>query len=250
MRADIIQHVWGEGCPPPVTGASLVFADPPYNFGIRYADDPSKDQLTDYYGWARRTIGELTACLAPGGTLWWLTPECHGDTIGLLLTSIVGRRIHRVIFEEAFSQYQQTSLTLDYRMLFCHQKPGGDLTFNPDAIREESERQRLGDKRADPRGRVPGQVWKMRRLQGTALERVSWHPTQLPPELLRRVTRGWTSSGDLVVDAFAGSANLGVICQEQHRQFVGCDRSPTYCELMRERLKWTEMRNVGSHPVA
>ena len=94
----------------------------------------------------------------------------------------------------------------------------------------------MKDKRADPRGRVPGQVWDVRRLQGTSKDRVDWHPAQLPPELLARIVLGWSNHGDLVVDGFAGSGNMGAVCKAFGRQFALIEQSPLYCEKIRERL--------------
>lgn len=57
---------------------------------------------------------------------------------------------------------------------------------------------------SDPRG--PGHVWQV-------------------PEPLERIVRGWTSPGDTVLDAFAGSGSLGLICKKYERDFIGVDGS-------------------------
>lgn len=263
----LIQHEWPE---PLVLGdpLDLVFADPPYNYGVDYADDPTRDRVKDYWGLTEATILRLVACLRPGGTLWWLCPAEHGDAVWSILLRH-GRLLQDrpIIWHERFAQYQQGRLTSDYRLLFPLVVPPKDrCTFFPDAIRERSERQRMGDKRADPRGRVPGHVWaseeldifhklspelqdrvvlelgaaghvwRTRRLQGTARDRVGWHPAQLPPEPLRRIVLGWTSPGDRVMDAFVGSGSLGRVALAAGRDFVGVDRSPTYLTRVKERL--------------
>lgn len=240
LRMEILRHgwtldAWNEQLPR--SEANLIFADPPYNIGVSYDDDKTMDHIPDweYNLFCTRTLLMLELMLKPGGTLWWMCPEKQGDFVGPELTRIVGPRVHRIIWEESFARYQQKRLTKDYRFIFCHQKPGGELTFNPDAIREMSVRQEMGDKRADPRGRVPGMVWKMRRLQGTSRDRVDWHPTQLPPELLKRIVLGWSNSKDLVVDAFAGSGNMGLICRKHGRNHLAIDSSQSYCDKIRER---------------
>lgn len=234
----VIQHHW----PAPLSAvhsARIIFADPPYNQGVRYADDDTGDRMSEdqYRGWCESVLDELYHLMTPGATLWWMCPERHADHMGPALEKRIGPRVYRIIFEESFAQYQQGTLTDDYRMIFCHRREGGQLVFNPDSIREMSIRQEMGDKRADPRGRVPGRVWKVRRLQGTSKDRVDWHPTQLAPELLRRIVRGWSNRGDLVVDAFAGSGNMGLVCTQEGRDFVGIDGSPTYVQKIQERLR-------------
>ncbi len=235
----IIQHSWSEREPflldKPV---DMVFADPPYNLGVKYDGDETGDCISDenYRDWTSSVIAGCVHLLRDGGTLWWLCPPEHASWLWPLLTIhgdlLYGRPI---IWHERFSQYQSKRLTCDYRMLFPL-RIEGPVTFNPDAIREESERQRMGDKRADPRGRVPGHVWRVRRLQGNAKDRVDWHPAQLPPETLERIVSGWTNPGDTVVDAFAGSASMGMACKKLGRKFVGVEQSTTYCDEARKRL--------------
>ena len=169
----------------------------------------------------------------------WLCPAHHGAAIWGMVDSFAMAHLYEgpVVWHETFSQYQQRRLTKDYRFIFMCRKPGGQSTFNPDAIRIRSRRQELGDKRADPRGRVPGMVWRLRRLQGTSSDRVDWHPAQLPPELLERLVLGWSNPGDTVLDPFAGSGNCGLCCLRNDRRFVGVDRSQTYIDRMRRRLQ-------------
>ena len=235
--------------------ARIVFADPPYNIGVKYDADKTGDWLPedDYFALCERWIKNLAELCVPGGTFWWLCPPSHVDRIGPLLTKHVGYRRYLIIKRESFAQYQQASLTEDYRLLFCHVKTVGvspdafkarsveqwgrdQVVFNPDAIREKSVRQEMGNKRADPRGRVPGQVWDIRRLQGTAKHRVDWHPAQLPPELLERIVLGWSNPGDMVVDGFAGSGSLGEVCKSHGRHFTGYEQSEKYVRKAKERL--------------
>jgi 16S rRNA G966 N2-methylase RsmD len=274
----VIQHSWakdGNEISIAPNSLDLIFNDPPYNIGKKYKDDPTHDRLADdvYFNWVKFTIHEQTRILRPGGTLWWLCPDAHSDIVGPLLTSLVGPRLYRIVKRETFSQYQQKTLTQDYRLLFCHQKPGGPLTFNPDAIRVPSDRQiKYKDKRADGRGRVPGQTWKfedsamqklidslppelaaqvvaalpkdqvpgqtwkIRRLQGTSDDHVDWHECQLPPELLQRVIKGWSKEGDTLMDGFAGSGNFGLACKLLNRNAYLVDQSASYCKDIEERL--------------
>lgn len=221
-------------------GADLVFVDPPYNYGIDYDGDDTNDYMeaSEYWNLMRSVASQAWHFLKPGGVLFWLCPASDGLMTWELLNRRVGHLLYEkpIIWHETFSQYQSKRLTSDYRLLFPIVKAGGAVTFNPDAIREESERQRMGDKRADPRGKVPGHVWKCRRLQGNSKDRVDWHPAQLPPEPLDRIVRGWTNPGDTVVDMFAGSGSMAKAAYLADRNFVGFDASPAYCEKIVGRI--------------
>lgn len=256
MSCKIIKHKW----PLPLESVGpvdLIFADPPYDIGVDYDGDETKDKRGEaaYLKFCWTTSRQLMEMLKPGGTLWWL---CDAKDTMTLTCIAQGTLLYGapIIWHERFSQYQQKRLTRDYRLLFPIVKPGADPTFNPDDIRIESERQKMGDKRADPRGRVPGHVWefdvpmnlandayelvdsvwRVRRLQGTSNDRVKWHPAQLPPEPLERIVKGWTNKRDIVLDAFAGSGNMGLACQKLSRDCVLVDQSEKYCQGMDERL--------------
>lgn len=223
--------------------ARLIVADPPYNIGARYSDDPTCDRMEkqEYEVRMEVVMHNLRNVAQPGATLWWVCPPDHVDWVGPKLKRIFGPQLYLIVWHETFAQYQgDRSLTRDFRLIFVHRKPG-DVTWNPAAIRIPSRRQELGDPRANPNGRVPGTVWKIRRLQGTSTHSVNWHPNQLPPELLDRILLGWSNPGDVVMDAFAGSGSMGVRCLEHGRHFVGVDRSETYCRQMKERLHHATM---------
>lgn len=249
LQVRIINHTWTEefrfadGSPMwefvehPVR---LIFADPPYNYRVRYEGDDTGDSLPfeQYQSLMNNVIRQCTSMLVDGGTLWWLCPAADGwwvwNTMRYFGELLYGQPI---IWYERFSQYQKRQLTKDYRLLFALKRGSRQPVFNGDDIRVPSVRQEMGDPRADPAGRVPGHVWTVSRLQGNARARVDWHPAQLPPVPLERIVRGWTRPGETVLDAFAGSGSMGDVCKRLDREFVGVDGSKVYCAKMEERLR-------------
>lgn len=227
----------------------LTFADPPYNYGVAYEDDSTEDCLSpnQYRYWCEQVMRKMASMTKPGGKLFWLCPAKDGDWAWAALQRF-GDLLYGqpIIWHERFSQYQAKRLTTDYRLLFPVKIGVKEGTFNPNNIREESVRQKMGDKRADPRGRVPGHVWTVSRLQGNNKSRVDWHPAQLPPTPLARIVLGWTDKGDTVLDAFAGGGSMGVVCKGLGRNFVGVEQSKTYCDLVRKRIQ--EAPNVLALP--
>ena len=231
----------------------LAIADPPYNIGKKYDDDETGDKIpASAYEWLLdKAIGSAVEALRPGGVLFWLCPADQMFEIHRRLTSFPELSLlwdTPIVWEESFAQYQKKRMTLDYRVWFpMIKRPevttakdwGRDLlTFNGEDILVESERMRMGDKRAKgSKGKVPGRVWKFRRLQGTSKAWRPWHPCQLPPELLDRIILGFSNKGDTVLDLFAGSGSAGRRALAHDRAFVGVDKSPTYCKLIEEELR-------------
>jgi site-specific DNA-methyltransferase (adenine-specific) len=129
------------------------------------------------------------------------------------------------------------------------------FTFNLDAIRVPSARQLVyGDKRANPKGRLPDDTWILRpqdlpqafgsdedtwyfpRVCGTFKERTGWHGCQMPEQLLGRIIRACSNRDDLVLDPFAGSGTTLAVAKKLGRQFLGFELSKQYCRQARKRL--------------
>ncbi len=63
------------------------------------------------------------------------------------------------------------------------------------------------------------------------------YPTQKPLALLDRIVRASSNENDIVLDAFCGCGTALVAAQNQKRQWIGIDLSPTTCRVMAKRLR-------------
>jgi site-specific DNA-methyltransferase (adenine-specific) len=137
-------------------------------------------------------------------------------------------------------------------------KDPGAFTFNADdpSIRVPSARQLVyGDKRANPRGRLPDDTWVLRpqdipesfggdedtwyfpRVNGTFKERAGWHGCQMPEQLLGRIVRACSNVGDVVLDPFAGSGTTLAVAKKLDRRFLGFELSEDYALRAGDRLE-------------
>jgi hypothetical protein len=105
-----------------------------------------------------------------------------------------------------FGRYIHGDFGRCFRPLLRIQRKGAEVFL--DRIRVESERQRMGDKRADPRGKIPGDVWQFNRVTGNSKQRRKWHNTQLNEELYERCLLYSCSDKDRVADLFAGTGTM------------------------------------------
>jgi site-specific DNA-methyltransferase (adenine-specific) len=63
------------------------------------------------------------------------------------------------------------------------------------------------------------------------------HFATFPPDLIRPCVQASTEPGDYVLDPFFGSGTVGLVCQEENRQYIGIELNPRYVSLATERLK-------------
>ncbi len=190
---------------PTLPRARTIFADPPDNLGLRY--DGFTDRNPDYVAWLAEVV---LAALRHEPAVFWLS-HYHRHTIPLLLrfSTLAGWNVRQFIWRFTFGQHQTRDCGNGYRPILRFSRP--DVVWDTDNIRIPSARQeKYGDKRADPRGRVPDDVWDFPRVCGTFHERRAWHPTQHPEALMERIVR---MSGGPVIDLFGGTFTTARVCQ-------------------------------------
>ena len=209
----------------------MIFADPPDNLGLEYPGfvDKALNYTSKFHTW-------LLACLDAAPVVWF-TP--YYRYIGQVVTMLERRPAldwRMVPWRFTFGQHRLYDLGNGFRPVFRISTPGYE--WQTDAIRVRSARQELGDKRADPRGRVPDDVWEFSRVCGTFHERRAWFPTQIPEALVERSIRMTIPEADfstaLVIDPFLGSGTTLRVCQRLHIACIGIDVSEETCVKVSE----------------
>lgn len=223
--------------------AKMIFADPPDNNGLKY-DGGRSDSIDprDYYN---KMCGWYWSCLPAAEVVWWSVNARYIQQMythdGFVRMNGIrrGHDIRLLFWYFTFGQHRKTDCGNNYRPIF--RIAPVDSKWHTDRIRIPSERQRLGDKRANPKGRVPGDVWGgpadvegFCRIQGNNKERRKWHPTQHPEKLIERAILMSTDEGDLVIDPFMGTGTTLRVCQRLKRKCITIDVSETYCRKVSE----------------
>jgi site-specific DNA-methyltransferase (adenine-specific) len=220
--------------------ARLIFADPPYNIGIDYcAHHDDRMKPADYRAWCGEWIDAAARLLTRDGSLWVLISHEQSPYLRIALEDAGLHHQQTIVWYESFGVYCPRKFGRCSRPLLWMVRNPRAFVFNADAVRCQSVRQRLGDERANPAGKILDDVWEIPRVAGTHAERIAGFPTQLPRELLRRVVGCASDPGDLVVDPFSGTATTGVVCLELSRQFIGIEQSERWAEASWDRLENT-----------
>jgi site-specific DNA-methyltransferase (adenine-specific) len=233
---------------PPEGGVDLVFADPPFNIGVQYDSSPDSREHDEYVAWSEKWIRAAVRLLKRTGSLYVAIGDEYAAEIRM-----IGRRIGHgeeagdekklflrnwIIWHYTFGQHQRRKFSRAHTHIFYWVCDEQEFTFNADDVRVRSARQEVyADKRANPKGRVPDDVWLFSRVCGTFKERVGRHPCQMPESLLERIILASSNPGDLVLDPFCGTGTTLAVAQKLGRNFIGIDISPKYCELARKRLR-------------
>jgi len=234
----------------------LAFADPPFNIGYEYDSYDDALDSEKYLHWSREWTAEVVRVLKPQGTFWLAIGDEYAAELKLILQREHGLSCRSwVVWYYTFGVNCTNKFSRSHTHLFYLVKDARAFTFNPDAIRVPSARQLVyGDKRANPKGRLPDDTWILRpqdlpggfrpeedtwyfaRVCGTFRERAGWHGCQMPEQLLGRIIRACSNAGELVLDPFAGSGTTLAVAKKLGRRFLGFELSKEYCQQTRKRL--------------
>ena len=250
----------------------LVFCDPPYNIGYD-AYDAHDDNMPpgDYLDWCHRWLYECVCILKFTGCLWVAMGDEYVSEVDTLVKNLVSednrqwsKRSH-VVWYYTFGVNCPKNFSRSHtRLLYYAHTDSKRRTFNfaDSRLRIPSARQLIyNDKRATIGGKLPDNTWVISpvdlaraftvdedtwlesRVCGTFKERKSRGEygvvkgvPQMPVELMARIIRATSNTGDLVVDPFVGTGSTGVAAIKLARKFIGIDKSKTCCKMSVERI--------------
>ncbi len=207
---------------PKLPVAKMAFADPPDNLGSKY--DGYTDRRNSYTIWLRALI--LAGYM--GSDIFWLS-YYHKYQASVWEYAERYSTSRQFIWRFTFGQHNKHDCGNGYRPILRLMQKGAELY--PDAIRVPSARQtQYHDKRANPAGRVPDDVWEFSRVCGSFNEKRKWHPNQHPEALIERIVKFSARPGDLVIDMFAGTGTVNRVCKRLGINCIGIEISETYCQ--------------------
>jgi DNA modification methylase len=220
----------------------LVFADGPYNLGLSYDSDPTRDQLPDdqFLEWSDRWIRHGARLLSSDGSMFVLINDRYAGRYEVLLRNAGLHWRNTIVWNDPFPNHTDGNFQPSAKFLFYFTKSPTKFIWNPDQVREPSERDKIGDeRRVHDKGRVMHNVWNIPRIVGNSAERIPFaeHPPQLPEELIARCIRAASNEGDRVFDPFTGNGTTWRTARKLGRKFTGIERSPLYAEQAR---KWAD----------
>ena len=250
----------------------LAFADPPFNIGYDYDVYEDSHAADDYLNWSKAWMIEVRRCLKPAGAFWLAIGDEYAAELKVLATRELGFHCRSwIVWYYTFGVHCKHKFTRSHAHIFHFVKDPKQFTFNFGEVRVPSARQLVyGDKRAAHEGRIPDDTWMtppalpegtpvfdgfvlrpqdipdrfpptcdtwyFARVAGTFTERRGWHGCQMPEQLLARIIRAGSNSGETVLDPFAGSGTTLAVAKKLGRNFLGFELSENYAAQGARRL--------------
>jgi DNA modification methylase len=222
----------------PENSVDLIFADPPFNIGMKYDNYKDNKSYKEYFDWSKTWITECSRVLRTSGSIYIAIGDEFAAEINIILKRQGLHFRNWIIWYYTFGQNQRKKFNRSHTHILYYTKDKEDFYFNDEHIRIPSARQLIyNDKRAHPEGKIPDDVWEFSRVCGTFHERLGDHPCQMPESLLERIIKASSKEGDLVIDPFGGTGTTAYVATKLRRNFITIDVSKRYYDVIIKRLQ-------------
>lgn len=227
----------------------LIFVDPPYNIGKKFADFEDRwPSDAEYAEWAYQWIDECIRVLKPTGTMYVMTSTQAIPYLDLYIRERL-TILSRIVWSYDSSGYQARKYygSMYEPILHCV-KDAKAYTFNVDDIcvpaRTGAERKLIDYRGKTPKRysttKVPGNVWHVPRVR-YRMDEYEEHPAQKPQALLERIIRASSHVGDTVLDPFAGTFTTAAVAQALGRKSISIESQAAYLKIGLRRVLGYEM---------
>jgi site-specific DNA-methyltransferase (adenine-specific) len=230
----------------PSGSVQLIICDPPYNINIA-----EWDTWPDYAHWARDWLKESERVLSDSGSLvifgglQYQGEAGSGDLLTLMSdmrANSTMRLVNLIVWNYPTGMSAHRFFASRHEEIAWFAKTTRYF-FDLDAVREPFDEQTkaryMKDKRlraeSVEKGKNPGNVWRMTRLNGNSKERVG-HPTQKPREVVRRLVRSLSYPGGVILDFFAGSGVSTAVAIAEGRHSISGDIDPSLQDYLKLHL--------------
>ena len=222
----------------------LIFADPPYNIGKKYANFVDKwPTQEDYLSWCYSWLELCFKKLHPEGSVYLMASTQTIPYLDIYLRQHI-HILSRIIWHYDSSGVQAKNYFGSlYEPIIYGVKNTKSYTFNRDDIKIEaktgSKRKLIDYRKAIPQvynsHKVPGNVWYFPRVR-YRMEEYEKHPTQKPEALLKRIILASSNVGDTILDPFSGTFTTSAVAQKLGRKSIGIEIEEDYIKIGLRRL--------------
>lgn len=229
----------------PAASVDLVFADPPYNLQLggelNRPDGSHVDAVTDHWDrfdsfktydeFTRGWLTEARRVLKPDGALWVIGSYHNIFRVGAILQDLGFWILNDVVWRKTnpMPNFKGTRFTNAHEtLIWASMGEKSRYHFNYRAMKTLNDELQMRSDWVIP---ICGGQERLKENGHKA------HPTQKPEALLYRVLLATTEKGDVVLDPFFGTGTTGAVAKRLGREWIGCEREPTYREVATKRIE-------------
>lgn len=238
----------------------LIVTSPPYNLGKAYE---KRTPLEEYLKRQDRVVSECVRLLHPSGSLCWQVGNYvkNGAIVPLDAALYPLFRKHglkmrnRIVWHFGHGLHCSKRFSGRYETINWWTR-SDDYTFHLDPVRVPAKYPdkrhfkgpNIGRLSGNPKGKNPSDMWRFPSVKNNHVEKTI-HPCQFPVELAERLVLSMTDPGDAVFDPYMGVGSSVVAALKHGRTAYGCDISPDYTAIARDRVRALRNGTLRTRPM-
>lgn len=196
------------------------------------------DAFEDYWEFLEPLLLQAYRLLTNDGTFYLHLDYREVHYAKVLLDALFGRDcfLNEIIWAYDYGARAKRKWPAKHDNILVYVKNPKSYYFNSEDVdREPYMAPGLVTPEKRERGKLPTDVWWHTIVSPTGNEKTGY-VTQKPEGVLRRIVQASSTTGDWLLDFFAGSGTLGAVAQELDRKFVLIDCNPDAFKVMQKRL--------------
>ncbi|MBI5158903.1 site-specific DNA-methyltransferase [Candidatus Micrarchaeota archaeon] len=216
----------------------LIITDPPFNIGKRYDSYADNLKQDDYLSWCYAWLDECMRILNPNGSLYLFNYPENNAYLKVYLDKKMRFRRWLTWHYHTNTGHSKRNYTRTQHSILFYTKSDA-YTFNKDDVAQPYKNPT--DKRIQKliaqgkNGTGPYDVFIFNIVKNVSKEKTE-HVAQLPLGLVELFIKASSKPGQLVFDPFMGSGTAAVAAKRNGRNYLGCEISKKYCDIIKKRI--------------
>ena len=222
----------------PSESVDLVYGDPDYNVGLKYAGRNFTREFDDYISWYIKLAEESLRVTKPTGNMFFIN---YPKQNAFLWTKFLASACYDVqeyvwVYNTAIGHSPRRFTTAHRSILHCRKTKNNNFYKDNVALPYQNP----NDKRIKQliaqgsKGRMPYSWFYFDLVKNVSREKRPWFPCQIPQKLSRMLITATTMPGDTVLILFGGSGSEVEVCLQEKRDFIVAEIIPEYFEKIEE----------------
>jgi site-specific DNA-methyltransferase (adenine-specific) len=217
----------------------MVYGDPDYNVGIKYAGKNYTTKWNEYINWYIELTRESMRVLKPNGNLFMLNYPKQNAYLRVKYLDDNAYDVHDYVWTYNTNVgHSPKKFTTAHRSIL-HATKNKDNHFYKDQVavpyKNPTDKRILNNLANGSKGRMPYSWFYFDLVKNVSKDK-TFHACQIPLALVEMLIKSCTQINDDVFILFGGSGSEIVLCKNLKRNFISCEIHPDYHRMILDRL--------------
>jgi len=223
----------------PDDSLDMVYGDPDYNVGIKYAGKKYTAKWNEYIDWYIELTRESLRVLKPTGNLFMLNYPKQNAYLRVKYLDDNAYDVHDYVWTYNTNVgHSPKKFTTAHRSIL-HATKSDDNHFYKDQVavpyKNPTDKRILNNLANGSKGRMPYSWFYFDLVKNVSKDK-TFHACQIPLALVEMLIKSCTQINDDVFILFGGSGSEIILCKNLKRNFISCEIHPDYYQMILYRL--------------